>query len=154
MNSKTLVIILLCVIVLVLGAGAAGFWWLQQQGANHGKAAPVAEAQQEEKKPSRFISQEKIIVMLKGDTPDTQHYMSVDLVFRSNDELLPQAKEQLPYMKSIAVRALSRLTREQATVMTVDDFQLLLMQSYTNTYRKEQATRPFSEVLVSKLIVE
>lgn len=151
MNSKTLVAILLAVIVLLLAAGGAGFWWIQQQaGSKHSEAvAPV-----EKKAPGRFISQEKIIVMLKSATPDSQAYMSVDLVFRSSDELLPQAKEQLPFMKSIAVRALSNLSREQAASMTVDDFQLLLMQSYTETYRKEQLTRPFSDVLVSKLIVE
>ena len=52
------------------------------------------------------------------------------------------------------MRALSQLTRTQAAAMSVDEFQALLLHHYSQAYRKDQQPQPFSDVLVSKLIVE
>lgn len=154
MKSKTVVIFLVGMLLTLLLGGGGTYWWLQQQGAAHSPLRePVATAA-EPSAPKRYLTLDKVIVMLREAGQDELHYMSIDLVFRTDNEQQAQVKEQLPLLKSIAVRALSQLTRTQAAAMSVDQFQALLLQHYGEAYRKDQQPQPFSDVMVSKLIVE
>ncbi|WP_434634446.1 flagellar basal body-associated FliL family protein [Chromobacterium sp. CV08] len=145
MNSRTLITAAL-VAVMVAGAGAGG-WWYYQQSAQAAPARP---------KPVdyRFITLDKIIVMLRSEAGGDPRYMAVDLVFRSSPEGEAKVKEQLPLLKSVAVRALSQLTRERANALGIDDYQQLLDRAYRANFAREARERPFSEVMVSKLIIE
>lgn len=156
MKSKTVVIFLVSMLLTLLLGGGGTYWWLQQQGGVAALSSPLREpvAAAEPATPKRYLTLDKIIVMLREAGQDELHYMSIDLVFRTDNEQQAQVKEQLPLLKSIAVRALSQLTRTQAAAMSVDQFQALLLQHYSQAYRKDQQPQPFSDVLVSKLIVE
>ncbi|MDC7700682.1 flagellar basal body-associated FliL family protein [Vogesella indigofera] len=157
MKSKTVVIFLVSMLLTLLLGGGGTYWWLQQQGGaalSSPLREPVAAVAAEPATPKRYLTLDKIIVMLREARQDELHYMSIDLVFRTDNEQQAQVKEQLPLLKSIAVRALSQLTRTQAAAMSVDEFQALLLQHYSQAYRKDQQPQPFSDVLVSKLIVE
>ncbi|OHX11456.1 hypothetical protein BI347_17445 [Chromobacterium sphagni] len=145
MNSKSLIAAVV-VAALVGGAGAGGWWYYQQPGhAAPAKPKPVD---------YRFVSLDKIIVMLKSDAGGDASYMAVDLVFRSGPDGEAKVKEQLPLLKSVAVRALSQLSRERANALGIDDYQRLLDKSYRAAFAREGCEQPFSEVMVSKLIIE
>lgn len=154
MKSKTVVIFLVGMLLTLLLGGGGTYWWLQQQGAAHSPLREPVAAAAEPSAPKRYLTLDKVIVMLREAGQDELHYMSIDLVFRTDNEQQAQVKEQLPLLKSIAVRALSQLTRTQAAAMSVDQFQALLLQHYGEAYRKDQQPQPFSDVMVSKLIVE
>lgn len=158
MKSKTVVIFAGSMLLTLLLGGGGTYWWLQQQGGVAALSSPlrepVAAVAAEPATPKRYLTLDKIIVMLREAGQDELHYMSIDLVFRTDNEQQAQVKEQLPLLKSIAVRALSQLTRTQAAAMSVDQFQALLLQHYSQAYRKDQQPQPFSDVMVSKLIVE
>jgi len=156
MKSKTVVIFAVSMLLTLLLGGGGTYWWLQQQGGVAALHSPLREpvAAAEPATPKRYLTLDKIIVMLREAGQDELHYMSIDLVFRTDNEQQAQVKEQLPWLKSIAVRALSQLTRTQAAAMSVDQFQALLLQRYGEAYRKDQQPQPFSDVMVSKLIVE
>lgn len=155
MNKK---LVLILVAVLLLGAGAAGgaVWYLKG-----GAAAPAASASAkaaEEKKPGeplKYLTIEKVIVMLRRQPGDTvPHYMSCDLVISTTIKQEKEAKEALPMLRSVAVRALSALPMEKAAMMTIDQYVEELNKAYDETYAKEQRERPFQQVMIGKLILE
>ncbi|MEN3032733.1 flagellar basal body-associated protein FliL [Chromobacterium amazonense] len=145
MNSRTLIVAAL-VAIAVAGVGAGG-WWYYQRAAHDEPAQP---------KPVdyRFITLDKNIVMLKSEAGGDTRFMAVDLVFRSTPEDEAKVKEQLPLLKSVAVRALSQLSRERANALGIDDYQRLLDKAYRAAFARERMALPFSEVMVSKLIIE
>ena len=57
-------------------------------------------------------------------------------------------------MRSIAVKALSSYSMEKAQTMTVDQFAEQINQAFDASYAKEKAEKPFTEVMIGKLIIE
>lgn len=152
MNKKTIVIVALAVMLAVaLGAGGV-YWWLGQEKAS----SSTAHAEQADKaEPSRFVSLDKVIVMLHSEANDSDmHYMALDLVFRTAEAHEKELKEQLPFLKAVAVRALSPLVLARASGMSIDDYQKLLSKAYRASYGADHGAQPFSEVMVGKLIIE
>lgn len=149
MNTKTIMgAVLGMVLAVALGAGGV-YWWLGQGKA----AAPRASAEKAE--PSRYVSLDKVIVMLRSEAGDPElHYMALDLVFRTGETHEKELKEQLPFLKTVAVRALSPLALARASGMTIDDYQKLLGKAYRASYGAEHGAQPFSDVMVGKLIIE
>lgn len=148
--NKSVVIGVVAALVAVLAGGGGMYFWM---GASaHAKAAePVAEPVV---KDGRFVSLDKVIVMLKGNQGASQQFMAIDLVFRTSDKQEAEVKAQLPFFRSIAVRSLSQLGAAQASSMSVDAFQQRLAQAYKTTFAGEGRPMPFSEVMVAKLIIE
>lgn len=136
-------------------AGAAMWWYAPVPGFD-----PAAEAQQvaeidENKEPARYVTLDKVIVMLKRNTGDTQaHYISTDLVLSTTEENEKKAKEHLPMLRTVAVRALSSYALNEASAMTVEQFAERLNSSFEATYAAEKTEKPFSEVMIGKLIIE
>ncbi|OWY39975.1 flagellar basal body-associated protein FliL [Xenophilus sp. AP218F] len=145
MNKKT-ILIALVVALLVGGAGGGGWWYYQQR---EDAAPPQPEAVE-----YRFVSLDKTIVMLRSEAGGEPSYMAVDLVFRSTLEDERKVKDQLPMLKSVAVRVLSQLSRERAGKLGIEAYQQLLSQAYAAAYRREGQPSPFREVMISKLIIE
>jgi flagellar FliL protein len=151
MNKK---LVLIVAAVLLVGAGAAGgaVWFMK------GKAAEPAKAAAEEKKsgePLKYLTIEKVIVMMRRQPGDTvPHYMSADLVISTTAKQEKEAKEALPMLRSVAVRALSALPMEKASMMTIDQFVEELNKAYDEAYTKEARERPFEQVMIGKLILE
>ncbi|KZE31744.1 flagellar FliL protein [Crenobacter luteus] len=151
MSKKSIVVVALGMVV-ALAAGAGGvYWWANSERppAEPGQRVAAADA------PSRFVGLDKVVVMLKGEAGAGElHYMAVDLVFRTTEQDEKSLKAQLPYLKTVAVRALSQLELARASAMGIDDYQALLAKAYTAAYAAEAGGRPFSEVMVGKLIIE
>ncbi|MFC4930526.1 flagellar basal body-associated FliL family protein [Massilia sp. GCM10023247] len=160
MNSK-LKIMIGVVAVLLVGAASAGgaMWWMQSQEA--AQAVPGAAARHEPKKkeksdkPAKYVTLDKVIVMLRrGPNEASAHYLSTDLVLATTADQEKQAKEHLPLLRAVAVRALSSHTLAQASGMTVEQFAALLNKTFDASYASEERDKPFDEVMIGKLIIE
>ncbi|KQQ36119.1 flagellar basal body protein [Duganella sp. Leaf126] len=160
MNKKIIVAIAL---VVVVGAAVAGgaFWYLSK-GAEHAQEADdkagKKPAKKEEKKkegPPKYLTVDKVIIMLKRQPGDTStHYMSADLVITTDEKSAGQAKEHLPMLRSVAVRTLSNLPMATAQTMTIDQFAAELNKAFDAAYEHDGIEKPFSEVMIGKLIIE
>jgi flagellar FliL protein len=154
MKNKTNLMIAFAGVALLSAAAAGGAaWWFAARSA-----APVgAEAKKVavSKKPVKYVTLDKVIVMLRRSPGDTEaHYMSADLVLATSDETERHTKEHLPLLRSIAVRALSGYTLPQASGMTVEQYADHLNKTFNASYAQERMEKPFSEVMIGKLIIE
>lgn len=150
MNKKLVIVV---AVVLLLGAGAAGgaVWFLKSGG----KDEPAKQEVRKDDKPVKYLTIDKVIVMLRRQPGDTvTHYMSADLVVATTADKEKEAKEHLPLLRSVAVRQLSALPMDKASTMTIDQFAEELNKAFDETYAKEQRERPFKEVMIGKLILE
>ncbi|MES2115079.1 MAG: flagellar basal body-associated FliL family protein [Pseudomonadota bacterium] len=153
---KNMKMIIAFLVVAVIGAGVAGgaVWYLSK-----GAAAGPAEAKKAERhddgKPPKYLTVEKVIIMLKRSPGDTAtHYLSADLVITTSEEKEKVAKEQLPMLRSVAVRTLSALPLATAQTMTIDQYAAELNKAFDETYAHDKRDKPFSEVMIGKLILE
>lgn len=153
---KNMKMIIAFVVVAVLGAGVAGgaVWYLSK-GASAGTAEAKKAERHDDGKPPKYLTVEKVIIMLKRSPGDTAtHYISADLVITTSEEKEKVAKEQLPMLRSVAVRTLSALPLATAQTMTIDQYAAELNKAYDETYAHDKRDKPFSEVLIGKLILE
>lgn len=150
MNSKAkLTAAFLGVALLAAGAAGGAMWYLAPAQSG------VAAAPKPEKKPAKYVTLDKVIVMLRrAPNEAAAHYLSVDLVLATTPEREKEAKEHLPLLRSIAVSSLSSRTLSEANAMTVDQYAALLNQTFNASYEKENHEKPFSEVMIGKLIIE
>ena len=146
------------VLVALLAAGAAGgaMWYLARPVAAHGDVAETKPPPPATGKKSRkFLTLDKVIVMLRHGPGETDtHYLSADLVIATTEENEKLAKSHLPLMRSIAVSTLSSFSMDKAQAMTVEQYAEQINKAFTVSYEREQMEKPFSEVMVGKLIIE
>jgi flagellar FliL protein len=136
------------------GALAAGAVWRFTQPAA-GTPGHVAKKAETAKKPNRYVTLDKVIVMLRrGPRDAATHYLAADLVLATTDEKERATKDQLPMLRSVAVRALSSYAMPAAADLTVEQYAAQLNNSFDASYAKDRLEKPFSEVLISKLIIE
>jgi flagellar FliL protein len=144
--------------VAVLAAGAAGgaMWYLAKPVAGHADAAEAkAPPPATGKKARKFITLDKVIVMLRRGPGDGEtHYLSADLVIATTEEKEKLTKDHLPLMRSIAVSTLSSFPMDKAQTMTVEQFAEQINKAFNVSYEREQMEKPFTEVMVGKLIIE
>jgi flagellar protein FliL len=160
MNSKLKMMIGVVAVVLVGAASAGGaMWWMQSQET--AEAVPGTAAKHEPKKkeksdkPAKYVTLDKVIVMLRrGPNEASAHYLSTDLVLATTAEQEKQAKEHLPLLRAVAVRALSSHTLAEASAMTVEQFAAQLNKTFDASYASEERDKPFDEVMIGKLIIE
>jgi flagellar protein FliL len=152
MNKTKLLVVGVLAGVLIASAGGAAAWWglRATQPGTGGEPRPVAE-----KHPPKYVSLEKVIVMLRRASGDPMsHYLAVDLVFKTFDKQEKVTREHLPMLRSVAVRALSTLTPAQAGSMSIDQLAEEVKRAYSESYAAEQREQPFSDVMIGKLIIE
>jgi flagellar FliL protein len=158
MNSKLKMMIGVVAVVLVGAASAGGaMWWMQSQEPAVAGAVAKQEPQKKEKsdQPAKYVTLDKVIVMLRrGPNEASTHYLSTDLVLATTVDKEKQAKEHLPLLRAVAVRALSRHTLADASAMTVEQFAAQLNKTFDASYASEERDKPFDEVMIGKLIIE
>jgi len=157
MNSKLKMVAALAGAV-VLSAGAAGgaVWYFMPKPAAAGAGAEKkAEADKpKEGKPAKYVTLDKVIVMLRRGPDDATHYLSADLVLATTAAKEKETKENLPLLRSLAVRTLSSYSMNEASSMTVEKYAAALNESFNASYEHEHTEKPFSEVMIGKLIIE
>jgi flagellar FliL protein len=153
-KMKTIIAIAGAVIISAAVAGGA-VWWFMPKPA----AAANAEKKQAEKpkegKPVKYVTLDKVIVMLRrGPNEAESHYLSTDLVLSTAPDKEKETKENLPLLRSLAVRTLSGFTMAEASTMTVEKYAEQLNRSFNADYERTHTEKPFAEVMIGKLIIE
>lgn len=150
MRLKLKIIIAGVVTILVLGG--AGVLWFTGIFPFTGKKAPAAPVLATED--ARYLPLEKLVVMLRADTATRPRYLLIDLVFKTeagkNEKL---AREQLPLLRAVSYQALSEYSAAEVMKMRPADYSKCLKSAYTKAYGAADEW-PFSEVLVSKVMVD
>ncbi|MDW5417415.1 MULTISPECIES: flagellar basal body-associated protein FliL [unclassified Iodobacter] len=145
--SKNIIFIVLGLLVAAGVGGGAAYYFKQDSAPKVVKHEPIE---------YKFATVDKIIVMLRNDDGSSlsTHYIAVDLVFRTSKEKEAEIKNHLPFLKSTAVKVLSHLNLTIANKMTIEDYHSLLNKEFATAYIGGGSEKPFSDVMVSKLIVE
>jgi flagellar FliL protein len=152
MNKKTKLMAAISGIVLASATGVGAWWFMAKPAAAQGTEPKKTE---ESKTPAKYVTVDKVIVMLRRSPGDTEpHYLAADLVLATTEDKERHAKEHLPLLRSIAVRALSGYTMPVASNMTVEQYADHLNKTFNASYAKERMEKPFSEVMIGKLIIE
>ncbi|HEX5343820.1 MAG TPA: flagellar basal body-associated FliL family protein [Duganella sp.] len=160
--NKKVIIIFAAVAVLAAGVAGGAVWFMSSRGgeehAADTKDAKKKPAKKEEKKsdlPPKYLTVDKVVVMLKHEPTDTvTHYLSADLVVATDAKREKETKENLPMLRSVAVKTLSNLPMASAKVMTIDQFAAELNKAFDHEFEEEGREKPFDEVMIGKLIVE
>jgi flagellar FliL protein len=152
MKKSRRIILIVLFGLLVAGASGGAVWWWSQRQALAATASPRPEYDKQE---YRYISLDKIIVMLRTRAGEPMsHYLAVDLVFKTPVEKERFVRDQLPMLRSVALRAMSEYSLDKALVITIDQLAADLNAAYKISYEQDNHEKPFAEVLVGKLIVE
>ena len=156
MNKKTILAIVGAVIISAAGAGGAVWWFMPKPAAAAAEGKEKkAEAEKKEAKPMKYVTLDKVIVMLRRGPNETEaHYLSTDLVLATEHAKEKETKENLPLIRSLAVRTLSSYTMAEESSMSVDKYAEKLNHAFDASYEHEHAEKPFAEVMIGKLIIE
>ena len=155
--SKMKMIIAIAGAVIVSAAGAGGaLWWFMPKPATAAGVARKAEPDKpKDGKPVKYVTLDKVIVMLRRAPDETDtHYLSTDLVLSTEASKEKETKENLPLLRSLAVRTLSSYTMHEASNMTVEQYAEQLNKSFDANYEHEHTEKPFVQVMIGKLIIE
>jgi flagellar protein FliL len=148
--SKKLWISLAAGAFVLLGAGSGFAAWHFM-----GKQPATAEAAPVDTREYRYVSLDKVIVMLRArEGGPLSNYMAVDLVFKTPVKEETLAKQQLPKLRSVAVAALSELTLERASMLSIAELTDFLQKAYGESFSRESREAPFAEVMVGRLVIE
>jgi flagellar FliL protein len=145
------------VAVAAIGAAGAGgaMWWMGMRPPATQPQAAASAAHAPDTRARKYITLEKVIVMLRRAPGETvPHYLAADLVIGATDDKERLVKEHLPMLRSVAVRALSAFPMSKAEGMTVDQIAADLNRAFADVYAKEGKERPFTDVMIGKLIIE
>ena len=151
---KKIIAIAGAVIISAAAAGGAVWWFMPKPAAAAGTEKKEAE-KPKEAKPLKYVTLDKVIVMLRrGPNDGESHYLSTDLVFATEPAKDKETKENLPLLRSLAVRTLSGYTMAEASGMTVEQYAEQLNKSFNANYEHEHTEKPFEQVMIGKLIIE
>jgi flagellar FliL protein len=148
MNKFKWVALVAAVALLSAGGGVGAMWWVQQP---HAPSRPAGSDIV-----YKYLSLDKTIVMLRGRASDgdPQHFLAIDLVFRTAAGNEAATREQLPLLRSVAVRTLANHTYENASALTIDQVADELNKAFKASYAKEGREQPFVEAMVGKFLIE
>lgn len=136
-------------VLLGAGSGFAAWHFMGKQAPGAPVAAPV------DTREYRYVSLDKVIVMLRArEGGPLSNYMAVDLVFKTPVKEEAMAKQQLPKLRSLAVAALSELTLERASMLSIPELTDFLQKAYGESFSRESREAPFAEVMVGRLVIE
>jgi flagellar FliL protein len=151
---KTIIAIAGAVIISAAVAGGAVWWFMPKPAAAANTEKKQAE-KPKEGKPVKYVTLDKVIVMLRrGPNEAESHYLSTDLVLATVPDKEKETKENLPLLRSLAVRTLSSFTMAEASTMTVEKYAEQLNRSFNADYERTHTEKPFAEVMIGKLIIE
>lgn len=155
-HKKKLIAAIVLAAAGAVGIGGSALWWLYLAKPAPARATPAGAPEgAATKNPHKYITLEKVIVMLRRNPGDAaSHYMSTDLVITTTEALEKQTKEHLPLLRSIAVKSFSRYSMETASLMTVDQFAKQVNDAFEESYARQKIEKPFTEAMIGKLIIE
>ncbi|MBK1616487.1 hypothetical protein CKO44_23885 [Rubrivivax gelatinosus] len=150
--KKTVVIALAAAGTLLLaGGGGAAWWWYARPKPSAAAAAATAAAGVE----YRYVTLDKTIVMLRAGAGETgNHYLALDLVFKTPLKKERETKDHLPLLRTVVVKAMSAHTMDSAGRLSIEQLTRELNDAFRKSYAAEHLEQPFAEALIAKLIIE
>jgi len=155
MKTSKVIILSALVGLFCVSAGAATTWWMLQQQRGLAPDAQAASEAPIDTRAYKYVNLDKVIVMLRnGAGEPVSHYLALDLVFMTPVESERTTRDHLPLLRSVAVKALSQLTMEAASHLTVEQLANQINEAYAQTYAGDPRGKPFAEAMIGKLIIE
>jgi len=153
MQKKTLILLSVGLALMLCAGGGAAWWWLRPHAEGAQAEAPKPKPGPEPK----YVSLDKVLVMLRpteGQAARGAHYLAVDVVFKVLPENEKRTKDQLAFLRTVAVKALSSYELQAVSAMSVEQVAEVLNKAYADSYEAEHREPPFAEALIGKLIIE
>lgn len=156
MKASKVILLAAVIGLFCVSAGGATTWWLlKQQTAPTVAEETAAPEKVIDTRAFKYVSLDKVIVMLRNaEGEPVSHYIALDLVFMTPIEAERITKDHLPLLRSVTVKALSQLTMETASHLTVEQLTAQINDAFGQTYASDPQGKPFSEAMISKLIIE
>jgi len=154
---RLMLIILVLNLLITLGGVGANYWMLrtgvQAASAPAGEAAEAATVAEVAASEYQFFPIEKIIVSVRGTA--REHYFVLDLALQAGKETEKVQLESLePMVRNSVVSHLSALSFDALRELPVSDLQKKLESVLREDLAARNISVPFSNLLVSKLIVQ
>lgn len=159
MTMPRLMLIILILNLLITLGGVGANYWMLRSGVQAGNAASgeageseatIAEVAASE---YQFFPIEKIIVSVRGTA--REHYFVLDLALQAGKEIEKLQLESLePMVRNSVVSHLSALSFDALRDLSVSDLQKKLETVLREDLAARNISVPFSNLLVSKLIVQ
>lgn len=145
-------------LLLALLIGGTAMAWLAKFGpfakASQGVEKAVKAEQLAPATPdSRFVTLDRLIVMLRAPEDARSQYLVLDLVFQTDSNREKLVKSQLPLLRSASYRALADYTVEDIRRMEVDQLAGVLQSAYDKIYGSHAAV-PFADVQIARQMLE
>lgn len=156
MKTSRVILLSAAVGLFCVSAGGATTWWLLKQQAAPAAAQEVSEPTKVvDTRAFKYVSLDKVIVMLRNTAGEpVSHYLALDLVFMTPIESERITRDHLPLLRSVTVKALSQLTMETASHLSVEQLTAQINDAYGETYASDPQGKPFTEAMIGKLIIE
>ena len=107
-----------------------------------------------ETKPKKFTEVKNIVVSLLNADHE-QHYLLMDLAFASVDEEnAKKVTDMSPVLRGATVSLLSTMDYDQLREMKMEMVREKLLAEYTASFNKLHTTRPFTDVIISKMVYQ
>lgn len=154
---RLMLIILVLNLLITLGGVGANYWMLragvQTASAPAGEAAETATVAEVAASEYQFFPIDKIIVSVRGTA--REHYFVLDLALQAGKEADKVQLESLePMVRNSVVSHLSALSFDALRELPVSDLQAKLERVLREDLAARNISVPFSNLLVSKLIVQ
>lgn len=155
MTTRNLILLVGGVVLLSATVGLGSRWVGDRFGFPVGAGATTPAASVTEPRDFRYVSLEKILVMLRGSeggAPD--HYLLLDQVFKVPVKDERMLRDHLPRLRSVAVRALSTYTMADAGRLGIDELNGVLGKAYRDDYAASNEAPPFTDTMIGKFVLE
>jgi len=152
MTMTRLGLLLLVLNVLVVVGGTAVNYMLLRP-ALFGQGAAVSGEQSDEPVEYEFYPVEKIIVSVRGD--GREHYFVLDLVLQAEAADKPRDFAPVePLVRNSVVAYLSAFKFDELRSLPITELQARLEAAISADFARKRVAAPFSQVLVSKFLVQ
>lgn len=130
-----------------------GTQMLSKNGVDIKKSSSLFSSKKEEK-PEKFIEVKNVVVSLQNADHE-QHYVLMDLAFASSDEeAVKEINDLAPVLRSATVSLLSAMDYDELRALKMDAIRQKLMAEYTARFTALHTTKPFTDVIISKMVYQ
>ena len=154
MKTSRLIAVVAVAGLVCIGAGGGAMWWVLKRPTQTTQARAEAVVMTDTRAYA-YVSLDKVIVMLRNAAGEpVSHYLALDVVFMTPSASERTTRAHLPLLRSVTVNALSELTMQVASRLTVQELTQQINEAYSRTYANDRVGKPFVEAMISRLIIE
>lgn len=104
--------------------------------------------------PMQFVEMKNIVVTLRNDG-DRERYMLLELALTVvDDDAFQRTELMLPAIRGATVALLSDMNYHDVRALRVPDMHDRLMEAYTDRFRQLNNSLPFTDVIISKMLLQ